>query len=214
MAASNAQVLLIETTGAFCTQAMAEVEKQASWHPLVILEGACSSLTQFFQPLIDQGLTGKDTYLIQTFKDVNDPAIADDPFIKQFHQILTDEGLDPKVNTYATGFIFAWFMEDVLRKASTYEGGLDRGNIMLAARDIQEDNPLLIRGLTSRTFGMEDAYVIEGGQMVQYKVADPKQLGTFVPSGELVNQEGSLGTYANVLKAAQGTAASTPATTG
>ena len=41
---------------------------------MVIMSGTCASLNQFFQPLIDQGLTGKDTYLIQTFKDSTDPA--------------------------------------------------------------------------------------------------------------------------------------------
>ena len=58
---------------------MADVEKQTTWHPLVIMSGTCGSLNQFFQPLIDQGLTGKDTYLIQTFKDVNDPAQPERP---------------------------------------------------------------------------------------------------------------------------------------
>ncbi|MEO5900451.1 MAG: ABC transporter substrate-binding protein, partial [Ilumatobacteraceae bacterium] len=48
MAASGAQVLLIETTGAFCTQAMGEVEKQTTWHPLVIMSATCLSLNQFF----------------------------------------------------------------------------------------------------------------------------------------------------------------------
>ena len=56
MAASGADVLLIETSGTFCTQAMAEVEKNTAWNPVVILSGTCASLSQFFQPLIDQGL--------------------------------------------------------------------------------------------------------------------------------------------------------------
>ena len=48
---------------------------------------------------------------------------------------------------------------------------------MLAARNIHETNPLLIDGLTSNTDGMKDAYLTEGGQMVQYKVTDPTKLG-------------------------------------
>ena len=42
-----------------------------------MMSGTCGSLSQFFKPLIDQGLTGKDTYIIQTFKDVNDPEWAE-----------------------------------------------------------------------------------------------------------------------------------------
>ena len=72
---------------------------------------------------------------------------------------------------------------------------------MLAARDIHETNPLLIAGLTSITDGTKDAYLIEGGQMVQYTVTDPKQLGTFEPAGDLINLEGQLGTYKTVLDA-------------
>jgi len=46
--------------------------------------------------------------------------------------------------------------------------------------------------------GLKDAYLTEGGHMVQYKVTDPKQLGKFEPSGDLINLEGKLGTYATV----------------
>ena len=39
--------------------------------------------------------------------------------------------------------------------------------------------------------------------MVQYKVTDPKQLGSLVPAGDLINLEGKLGTYATVKAAGQ-----------
>jgi len=93
-------------------------------------------------------------------------------------------------------------MTDLLRNAATYEGGLDRGNIMLAARNIRETSPMLIPGLTSITNGMKDAYLIEGGQMVNYTVTDPAQLGTWEKAGDLINLEGVLGTYKTVQEAA------------
>ena len=198
LATSDADVLLIETTGAFCTQAMAEVEKQTAWRPIVIMGGACASLNQFFQPLIDQGLTGKDTYLIQTYLDTNDPANQGNEFIQLYRKVMTEEGLDPNTTTYATGWLFGWFMVNILQNAATYQGGLDRGNIMLAARNINGVNPLLHEGLTSITNGAEDAYVTEGGQMVKYTITDPKQLGTYVAAGDLINLEGQLGTYKTV----------------
>jgi hypothetical protein len=34
--------------------------------------------------------------------------------------------------------------------------------------------------------------------MVKYVITDPKQLGTFVPDGPLINNEGKLGTYKTV----------------
>ncbi|MFT3854356.1 MAG: ABC transporter substrate-binding protein [Ilumatobacteraceae bacterium] len=202
LAASGADVLLLETTGAFCTQAMAAVEKQTTWKPTVIMSGTCGSLAQFFQPLIDQGLTGKDTLMIQTYKDVNDAELQDSEIVKQYQKVTTDAGLDPKQTTYATGWIFAWYLVDILRNAATYEGGLDRGNIMLAARNIHETNPLLIDGLTSITDGTKDAYLTEGGQMVKYTVSDPKALGSWQKAGDLINLEGVLGTYKTVQDAA------------
>ena len=65
-------------------------------------------------------------------------------------------------------------MVDILKNAATYEGGLDRGNIMLAARNIHETSPLLFNGLTSITDGTKDAYLTEGGQMVTVHGDRPK----------------------------------------
>jgi len=201
-AATNADVLLLQTSGVYCTQGMAAVEK-GSWHPTVVMSGTCGSKQQFFKPLIDQGLTGKDTYIIQTFKDVEDPALANEPIVKTYNEQLTKQGLDPKKTTYFTGWIFAWFMTEILKEAESYKGGLNRGNIMVAARSIQQTNPTIIQGLTTKVTGLKDAYLTEGGQMVQYKVTDPKQYGAFTPVGKLLNLEGQLGTYATV-KAAEG----------
>jgi len=65
LANSGADVLLLETTGAFCTQAMAAVEKQTTWKPTVIMSATCASVAQFFKPLVDQGLTGQGTQVIR-----------------------------------------------------------------------------------------------------------------------------------------------------
>ncbi|MFT3851182.1 MAG: ABC transporter substrate-binding protein [Ilumatobacteraceae bacterium] len=212
LAASGADTLLLETSGAFCTQAMAAVEKQTSWHPQVIMSSTCGSLNQFFQPLIDQGLTGKDTMIIQNFKDINDPELQSDPIVQLYQKTMQEQGLDYKVTTYATGWIFGWFMVDILKNAATYEGGLDRGNIMLAARNIHETNPFLINGLTSITDGTKDAYLTEGGKMVKYTVTDPKALGTFEQVGDLINLEGVLGTYKTVQEAAVASGSATTTT--
>jgi branched-chain amino acid transport system substrate-binding protein len=211
MAASGAQVLLIETTGAFCTQAMADVEQQKTWHPLVIMSATCLSLNQFFQPLIDQGLTGNGTYILQSGIDVNDPANAANPLVALYYKTLTAQGLDPKVSTYATGWSYAWFTVEALKLANTYQGGLDRGNILLAARGLREPFPWNVPGVTSIMDGLKDAYPIEGGQMVQYTVTDAKQIGKLVKVGDLVNLEGQLGTYATVKSATGATSAATTA---
>lgn len=195
MAATNAEVVLIETSGTFCTQAMAELEKNTNWDPIVIMSGTCASLSQFFQPLIDQGLTGEGTHIIQYFKDVNDSAFADDEFVQLFHATASAQGLDDRQTTYATGWLFSWYMVEILRQAATFEGGLDRGNIQLAARFIDAQNPLVLDGVTQRTNGFEDAYLIEGGRMASYEVESATELGTFVPAGDVLDNDGSIGNY-------------------
>jgi branched-chain amino acid transport system substrate-binding protein len=196
-AASGADVLLIQTTGTYCTQLLADVEK-GSWHPTVILSATCASKNQFFKPLIDQGLTGKDTYTVQYLKDPLDPALANDPYIVAYKDVLTKAGLDPNKSTYFTGWLFAWYTVEVLKEAASYKGGLNRANIMLAAHAVQQTSPILLPGITSKVDGLKDAYLVEAGQIVQYTVTDPKQLGTYVPNGPLIDIEGKLGTYKSV----------------
>ena len=50
--------------------------------------------------------------------------------------------------------------------------------------------------------------------MVQYKVTDPTQLGTYERAGDLINLEGVLGTYKTVQAAAVASDAATTTTTG
>ena len=187
-------VILIQTSGAFCTQAMAEIEKRG-FKGKVMMSSTCGSLSQFFQPLIDQGLTGRDTYLIQYVKDVNDAEFANDAFVKLFHSTLKAQGLDDKQSTYATGWLLAWYMAEILKLANTYDGGLNRPNIMLASRALDQTMPLMLPGVTNKMDGVNDAYLNEAGRVARYKVTDPKQLGTFFPQGAVINKEGSLGTY-------------------
>jgi ABC-type branched-subunit amino acid transport system substrate-binding protein len=202
-AASGADVLLLETTGTFCTQGMAEVEK-STWKPIVIASGTCTSLTQFFQPLIDQGLTGKDTHEVQALKDVNDPKYADDPIVKLFHETVKAQGLDDTQSTIAQGWWFALTMVNILEEAAKYQGGIDRGNIALAARFIDYNNPFVFDGIRQQTNGFKDAYLNEGGQMGKYTITDPKQLGSFQPDGDLIDNNGKLGNFDDFQKAAAG----------
>jgi branched-chain amino acid transport system substrate-binding protein len=196
-AATGANVLLLQTTGTYCTQAMADVEK-GSWKPTVILSGTCASKNQFFAPLIQEGLTGKDTYVILGGKDPLDPALASDPLIVAYNDVMKKAGLDPGKSTYFTGWVYAWYTVEIMKEAASYKGGLNRANIVLAAHEIQQSSPFLFPGMTSKLDGNKDGYLVEAGQMNKYTVTDPKQLGTFVPDGPLINLEGQLGTYKTV----------------
>ncbi len=196
LAASNADVLLIETSGSFCTQAMAEVEK-GSWKPQVLMSLTCQSLTQFFQPLIDQGLTGKDTTLVTTTKDPGDPTYANDPYVKLFKETVTAQGRQPGATLF-NGWSYAWFTVETMKLASQLEGGLNRPNLIIANRSLEAVAPSGLGNLAGRMVGLKDAYISEGGQFVKYTVTDPKQFGVWEPASDLFDTDGQLGTYASV----------------
>ncbi len=187
-------VILVQTSGAFCVQAMAELEKRG-FKGKVMISATCGSLGQFFKPLIDQGLTGKDNYILSYLKDINDEEWKDDSFVKLVRATLKAGGLDPNQSTYATGWVFAWYYVEILRLAATYEGGLNRPNIMLAARAIDKAMPLTLPGVTNKMDGTKDAYLNEASRVARYKVRDAKEFGTFFAQGPVINKEGSLGTY-------------------
>ena len=187
-------VILLQTTGTFCTQAMAEIEKR-NFNGKVMMSGTCGSLSQFFKPLIDQRLTGKDTYILNYLKDINDAEWQDDSFVKLVKATLKAQGLDNTQSTYATGWVFAWYYVEILKIAATYEGGMNRANIMLAARAMDKAMPLTLPGVTNKVDGMKDAYYNEAARVARYKISDPKAIGTWFPQGAVINKEGSLGTY-------------------
>ena len=192
-------VILLQTTAVFCTQAMAEIEKRQI-KAKVMMSGTCGSLSQFFQPLIDQGLTGANTYILQYLKDVNDSEFKDDPFVKLFHATAKAQGLDDTQSTYATGWIFAWYFVEIAKEAATYNGGINRANLLLASRGINKQMPLVLPGVTNKMDGIHDAYLNEAARVAQYKVRDPKQLGTFFPQTDVINREGQLQTYKKALE--------------
>ncbi len=199
--ATNADALVLESSGTFCTQALAALEK-SDWKPIFLLPTACGA-TSIMQPLIDQGLTGNGAYLVQSTTAANDPSVADTPFIKAYNEFLPTVNLDPKSTAYAGGWQFAWAATEVLKIASTYKGGLNRANVMLAHRAMDQPLPLLLPGLSYKTFGDTDQYLFEGGQVAQYVVTDPKATGTFKPVGDLINFEGQLGTYDELRRRAE-----------
>ncbi|MFT3855213.1 MAG: ABC transporter substrate-binding protein [Ilumatobacteraceae bacterium] len=210
LAASKADALVLESSGTFCTQAAAAVEK-SNWKPIFLLPTACGA-SSIFQPLIDQGLTGNGAYLVQSTVQVSDPSVADAPFVKAYYDFLPTVGLDPNTTTYAGGWQFGWAATEILKLAATYNGGLNRANVALAMRAIDQPLPLLLAGLQYKAFGTTDEYLFEGGQVAQYKVTDPKAIGTFQPVGDLIAFEGQLGTYQNF--AAALTAGASTTTTG
>ncbi len=191
LASTNADVFLIQTSGQFCTQAMDEVAK-ASWDPLVMMSATCASISQFFEPLTPPA--GEGVRLVATFKDVNDPQYADDEFVQFYQETMRAADLDPTQTTYATGWIFAIFFEEIVKNAAALPGGVNRANLVIGNRMLDVEHPLLLDGLTAIMDGAEDAYLIEGGRIDAFVRNDAGE-GGFEEVSDLISLEGEVGVY-------------------
>ncbi len=191
LASTDADVLLLETSGQFCTQAMDEVAK-SSWDPLIYMHAGCASISQFFDPL--PAPAGEGVRIVNSYKDVNDPRYADDEFVQFYRETLESQDLDPTQTTYATGWLFALYAEEILKEASALPGGLNRANIILANRMIDYEHPLLLEGVTARMNGLEDAYLIEGGVIQEFFRNDAGE-GGYEDVTDVVSLEGEVGAY-------------------
>ncbi len=191
LASTDADVFLIQTTGQFCTQAMDEVAK-ASWDPLVMMSATCASISQFFEPLTPPA--GEGVRIVASVKDVNDPAYADDEFVQFYQETLESQDLDPAQTTYATGWVFAIFFEEIMEIATQLPGGVNRANLVIANRMLDVEHPLLLDGIESRLSGLEDAYTIEAGEVQEFVRNDAGE-GGYSPVGDLISLEGEVGVY-------------------
>lgn len=189
LAASDAEVALLGISGTFCSQAMAALA-QSSWDPTILLSNTCQSISTYFAP-VDPA--GEGVLTLAYVKETTDPAYADDEVVQLVRQILLDAGLDPERGSAITGAQFAVQMEPFLRAAAEMEGGLTRVNLMRAMWNADHVNPLQFEGMTARTDGVDDAYLVEGAQFGRYTYDEATGVGSYEYVGDLINIEGESG---------------------
>ena len=189
LASSDADVVLLGTTGAPCPQAMAAIA-QSSWDPTVMLSNTCQGIATYFAP-IDPA--GEGVIVAATAKEAGE---LEDEDVIAAREALEAAGLNPDEGSYYTGVIFGHTVENALRAAAEMEGGLNRINLMKAVWNADFSNPLAIEGGTYQTDGTNDAYLVEAAQFVQYvPPGEGEELGRYEPLGDVRNLEGETGTY-------------------
>src|SRR4030095_5335187 len=104
-------------------------------------------------------------------KDVRDPGQQADPTIVWARQLLTAKGYNPEdAAELGLGMIYGWGWSQALQIAGPLDGGLHRDNLLLAARSIDMNNPLMLPGITFHVNGNKDSYFIEGAIYQQFDV--------------------------------------------
>jgi ABC-type branched-subunit amino acid transport system substrate-binding protein len=186
--ASNPDVVLGETTGAFCPKLMAGLAA-GGYKGITIISYTCASVASFFKP-VDPA--GNGVYLLLQQKDPSDPQFADDPAVVAYKADIAKyaSGADPNNGQILTGYDVGLQVVDTLTKAAAMDGGLTHENVMNAAWATNFTLPLLLGG-SFHVDGITDAYGIEYAEMGQYDAAKGSQVRT----GDVFDIEGQSGVF-------------------
>ena len=187
LAASDADVVLLGTTGAACPQSMAAIAA-SSWDPETFLSYTCQGIPTYFKP-IDPA--GEGVIVATSAKEAGE---LDDEAVAEARKVLEDAGLNPDEGSFYTGVIFGHTVEKMFRKAAEMDGGLNRINLMRAVWNSDITNPLGLEGSQYVTDGVNDAFLVEASQFARYvPPAEGEELGRYEPIGELISVEGEGG---------------------
>ncbi len=187
--AANPDVVLGETSGAFCPKLMAGLAA-GGYKGITIISATCASVASFFKP-VDPA--GDGVYVLGQQKDPSDPQYANDEAMVAYKADVTEfgAGADANNGSVLTGYNFAALLTDTLTRAAALDGGLTRANIMNAAWATDFAVPLLIGG-SFKVDGITDAYGSEYVVMLQYDAAK----GSQVQTGDVFDVEGKTGVFA------------------
>ncbi|WP_419849378.1 ABC transporter substrate-binding protein [Candidatus Poriferisocius sp.] len=190
LAASDADVLLVASSGAFCPQAVAAVFSIEAWSPLVIVANGCQSISLFWVPI---GPLANGIRLVNTQKDMADSSLADDEWVQFVRGALESQGVDPEAASHALGYIFGEILHEVLLAAAEMDGGINRTNVMRAMWQMDFESRGAIGNAQRTMDGANDSYMVEAGRIEELVVdADGAR---WVPISDVISFEGETGTF-------------------
>jgi ABC-type branched-subunit amino acid transport system substrate-binding protein len=183
--AGNApDVIIAVPLGAQCPTFLTELANQkaanAGWEPQVYLTSACSS------PLI-LGAAGPAADGIHSLNptgalDVTHPDNAAVPGVAVYLETMEAAGKSDTVPTSAAGWINGETTVEILRRAAESPAGLTQASIIEAARSFDFQPGVVRDGITYKTSGEEDGYMVESAQIIEFD-AETK---TFIDVGDVI----------------------------
>jgi hypothetical protein len=146
------------------------------WRPRIFVNSV--SIDPFVMDAVQRN-TGKKlvegVVSSQFLKDPTDPALARDPGVRLYKQVLRRYLPDAKVREVANlyGMAVAFTMVDALRHAGAQP---TRASLLRAATHLNERNPFLVKGVTVRT-RPNDYYPVERTRMLRFHSGRWRQFG-------------------------------------
>ncbi|MET0908681.1 MAG: ABC transporter substrate-binding protein, partial [Ilumatobacteraceae bacterium] len=169
--AGNApDVIVAFPLGAQCPTFLNEIANakaaNSGWEPRVYLTNTCAS------PLI-LGAAGPAANGIYTSSpyaavDVTNPENQSLPGVAEYLSYMESKGLSDTVPTSVAGWVWGQVTVEILRQAAESPEGLTQASIINAARSLDYVPTVGVDGVTYKTSGEEDAYVVEAVQIYQY----------------------------------------------
>jgi ABC-type branched-subunit amino acid transport system substrate-binding protein len=152
-----------------------------TWRPVVYLTNTCATSSL----LAEAGAAADGVITSSALVDVNDPALAEDPAVKDFRGALVGNGFpsDGDFGMAAVGWTEMEATVEVLSNAAASSGGLTRASIINAARDLSFSPSLARPGITFTTNGVADPYALESLQLVSWDAVRSR----FVDQGPVVS---------------------------
>ncbi len=190
---ANPDSILAVPLGAQCAAFMTELgnAKAANpdFNPRVYVTATCAN-PLFFDALVDNG--GSDgVFTSSNAKFATSEEYADDEGVQIFLEAMA--AYAPDTNPSDQSALAGWLSMELAVHAAEQAleaGDFSRAGIMNAVRNIDYVPALVVDGVTA-SMDAEDAYYPEFTQLVQWD----DTAKAFIPAGDVVDYNGSLGTY-------------------
>jgi branched-chain amino acid transport system substrate-binding protein len=177
--ASRADTIMIFALPTQTIQAFLAIHK-LGWRPRIFVNSV--SIDPFVMDVVQRNTSKRlvEGAISSAFlKDPTDPALAQDPGVKLYKQILRRylPGAKVKEVAHLYGMAAAYTMVDALRRAGAQP---TRASLLRAATHLNERaNPFFVKGVTVRT-GPNDYYPVERTRMLRFHAGRWRQFGNLV----------------------------------
>jgi branched-chain amino acid transport system substrate-binding protein len=177
--ASRADTIMIFALPTQTIQAFLAIHK-LGWRPRIFVNSV--SIDPFVMDVVQRNTSKRlvEGAISSAFlKDPTDPALARDPGVKLYKQILRryPPGAKVKEVAHLYGMAVAYTMVDSLRRAGAQP---TRASLLRAATHLNERaNPFFVKGVAVRT-GPNDYYPVERSRMLRFHAGRWRQFGGLV----------------------------------
>lgn len=185
IAAAAPDAILAVPLGAGCVTFLTELANTKAanpgWEPKVFVTATCASALI----LGAAGAAADGLYTAANLVDVLDPETAALPAVAEYIAYMESLGKSEIITTAGAGWHAAEMTVAVLKKALE-SGVLSRASIINAARNLDVVGMLTREGVRMKTSGLEDQYITQSLQVVQYNATTTlfTDIGTLVTDFE------------------------------